>query len=233
MFHIFPKDNGSLVSPIDIAIDNENGHIYVTDSTQGVVKIFKNSDHTFVKEIGKGVLERPTGVAINKNTSELLVVDTLSANILRYDLNNFGLKGIIGGTGTGAGKMHYPTNICVTRDGIIVISDSLNFRVQMFSAEGVFLRQFGSAGVRSGHFTRPKGIAADSDGNIYVVDALFDNVQVFDREGKLLMAFGGHGNGLGEFWLPTGIFIDENDMIYVSDTYNKRVQVFQYLKQSH
>lgn len=229
-FHTFPKDNEFLMSPIDIAIDNENGNIYVTDSKQGVVKIFKGQGKTYVSEIGKGVLERPTGIAVNEKTSELLVVDTLSANILRYDLKSLHLKGFIGGTGTVEGKLHYPTNICVAKDGTIIVSDSLNFSIQMLTPKGEFLRRFGSVGVNSGHFTRPKGVASDSDGNMYVVDALFDNVQMFDREGRLLMAFGGHGADFGEFWLPTGIYIDENDMIYISDTYNKRVQVFQYLK---
>jgi DNA-binding beta-propeller fold protein YncE len=229
-YYLFPSDKANLVSPIDIAIENASGRIYVSDSKEGVVKIFKDAGKSFAGEIGKGILERPTGIAVNERTSELLVVDTLSATIFRFDLADHKLKGKFGGSGKAEGELNFPTNIYVNSDGIIFASDSLNFRIQEFTPEGKFLRGFGSIGTGPGHFSRPKGVAVDSDGNIYVVDGLFDNVQIFDRESRLLMAFGRPGNGYGEFWLPTGIFIDPNDRIYVSDSYNKRVQIFQYLK---
>ena len=229
-YYTFSTKDSSFVSPIDIAIDEKRDCIYVSDSMEKTVKIFKDRGRVFEGEIGKGVFERPTGVAVNEKTSELLVVDTLNASILRYDLNDHGFKGILGGDGPAEGKFHYPTNIYVTKDGMILVSDSLNFRVQMFSPEGDFLKTFGSEGEQAGYFTRPRGVASDSDGNIYVVDALFDNIQIFDNLGRLLMAFGSHGRGYGEFWLPTGIFIDKNDTIYVSDSYNKRIQIFRYLK---
>ena len=229
-YYLFPSDQANLVSPIDIAIENERGSIYVSDSKEGVVKIFKDAGKNFAGEIGKGILERPTGIAVNEKTSELLVVDTLKAYVFRFDLADHKLKGKFGGSGQAEGELNFPTNIYVNSDGIIFASDSLNFRIQEFTPDGKFLQAFGSIGTGPGHFSRPKGVAVDSDGNIYVVDGLFDNVQIFDRESRLLMAFGRPGNGYGEFWLPTGIFIDQNDRIYVSDSYNKRVQIFQYLK---
>ena len=229
-YYSFPSDKPNFISPIDIAIENTSGSIYVSDSKEGVVKIFENAGKNFVGEIGKGVLERPTGIAVNEKTSELLVIDTLSAYIFRFDLADHRLKGKFGGSGKAEGELNFPTNLYVNRDGIIFASDSLNFRIQEFTPDGKFLREFGSIGNSPGHFSRPKGVAVDSDGNIYVVDGLFDNVQIFDRDSRLLMDFGRPGNGYGEFWLPTGIFIDPNDRIYVADTYNKRVQIFQYLK---
>ena len=114
-------------------------------------------------------------------------------------------------------------------DGKILVTDSLNFRVQIFSSAGKYLDEFGEAGQMPGFFSRPKGIANDSDGNIYVVDALFDNIQIFSDQGTLLMDYGGPGQYFGKFWLPSGIAIDNTDKIYVADTYNKRIQIFQYL----
>jgi len=217
-------------SPIDVAIDDQRGYIYVTDSELKVIKIFREEDRSYVGEIGKGVCKRPTGIAVNDMTSELLVVDTLQAKILRYQLDDRKFKASFGSPGKKAGRFHYPTSICVKDDGTILISDTLNFRIQIFSSAGEFLGMFGSEGDTPGYFTRPRGVAADHDGNIYVVDALFDNIQVFDATGRVLMAFGNHGTGYGEFWLPAGICIDKNDRIYISDCYNKRVQVYQYLE---
>ena len=229
-YFFFPADTTMLASPIGIAID-KRGIIYVTDSKRGVVYIFKDKGKTFLSTFGHGVFKRPTGIAVNPKTSELLVVDTLQSRVFRFDLAKRLPKGSFGTDGAMAGMFHYPTNIFVTLTGDIIVSDALNFRVQVFSPAGGFLFAFGRMGDTPGTFSRPKGVAADSDGNIYVVDALFDNIQVFDKRGRLLMAFGEHGTGYGEFWLPTGIYIDNNDLIYVSDSSNKRVQIFKYLKE--
>ena len=230
-YFFFPADRTMLASPVGIAIDKD-GIIYVTDSKKGLVYIFKDNGKKFLSAIGRGIFKRPTGIAVNPKTSELLVVDTLKSRIFRFDLPTRKLKGSFGAEGATEGRFHYPTNIFVTLTGDIIISDALNFRVQVFSPEGRFLFTFGRMGDVPGTFSRPKGVAADSDGNIYVVDALFDNIQVFDKQGRLLMAFGKHGRGYGEFWLPTGIYIDSNDLIYVSDSSNRRVQIFRYLKEN-
>jgi DNA-binding beta-propeller fold protein YncE len=229
-YYRFPSDQANLISPIDIAVENARGIIYVSDSKEGVVKIFKDAGKNFAGEIGKGILGRPTGIAVSEKTSELLVVDTLNAYVFRFDLADYKLKDRFGGRGNAEGEFNFPTHIYVDSDGIIFASDSLNFRIQAFTPDGKFLHALGSIGTGPGHFSRPKGVAVDSDGNIYVVDGIFDNVQIFDKEFRLLMAFGRPGNEYGEFWLPTGIFIDQNDRIYISDSYNKRVQIFQYLK---
>ena len=70
----------------------------------------------------------------------------------------------------------------------------MNGRVQIFSSEGVFLKEFGELGDSSGHFAKPKGVAVDSDGHIYVCDAQLDMVQVFDETGLLLLTFGESGS---------------------------------------
>ena len=229
-YYYFPSDNALLASPIGIAID-EYGFIYVSDSKKGAVFLFKDNGRSFVTTIGGGLFKRPTGIAVNPRSAELLVVDTLQSQVFRFDLSSRSPKGSFGTDGAAEGRFHYPTNIFVTPAGDIVVSDALNFRVQVFSPQGVFRFAFGQMGHAPGTFSRPKGVAVDSDGHIYVVDALFDNIQVFDPGGRLLMAFGGHGTGYGDFWLPTGLYIDNQDLIYVSDASNRRVQIFRYLKE--
>jgi DNA-binding beta-propeller fold protein YncE len=229
-YFFFPTDPAMFASPVGVAVDT-GGTVYVTDSKLGVVFMFKDHGRTFVSALGQDIFKRPTGIAVNPKTAELLVVDTLQSRVLRFDLEDRMPKGSFGTDGAKEGRFHYPTNISVTATGDIIVSDALNFRVQVFSPEGRYLSTIGSMGDAPGTFSRPKGVAADSDGNIYVVDALFDNIQVFDKTGRLLMAFGEHGTGYGEFWLPTGIHIDDKDLIYVSDSSNRRVQIFRYLKE--
>ncbi len=229
-FSAFPADDHPMTSPIGIVVDND-GRIYITESQDGIIKVFNGANDTSPLTIGKDLLQRPTGIAINQINNELLVVDTKLAQIFSFDLHNLKLKGSFGAIGVETGQFNNPTNIAVTRDGNILITDALNFRIQIFSAQGAFQKTFGSAGNSPGYFSRPRGIASDSDGNIYVVDALFDNIQIFDKTGRLLMDFGRPGQKDGEFWMPAGIWIDKNDKIYVADLYNKRIQIFQYLKE--
>jgi DNA-binding beta-propeller fold protein YncE len=230
-YSVFPADSTTLPSPVDIAVDDAGGIVFVTDSKKGVVKIFKDQGKHLQKTFGGEIFKRPTGIAINRKTGELLVVDTLQSRVFRFDLSSLAQKGSFGGRGESDGRFHYPTLISVTSAGDIIVSDALNFRVQVFSPEGRFLYKIGGMGNSPGTFSRPKGVASDSDGNIYVIDAIFDNIQVFDSQGRLLTAFGTHGSGPGEFGLPAGIHIDQNDLIYISDSSNRRVQVFQYLKE--
>ncbi len=230
-FQIFPKGELRMTFPIDISVDDTSGLIYVVDSKEAIVKVFDGPDDTSPLEFGRDLLQRPTGVVINYTTKELLVVDPKLSRIFRFNLNNHRLLGEFGKRGIENGQFNHPTNIAVAKDGTILVTDALNFRIQIFSAKGKFIRKFGSAGDSPGHFARPRGVATDSDGNIYVVDALFDTIQIFNKKGILLMDFGKSGRKYGEFWLPAGIFIDKNDIIYVADSYNKRVQIFQYLKQ--
>ena len=241
--HVFDAENGNyhrfpekrpedFINPVGVAL-GKAGRIYVSDSVAGKVHVFAKLGRQYSGSIGAGLLQRPTGLAVNHRTGELLVLDTIASTLMVFDEEGQNLKRVVGTPGALPGDehlFHAPTNIAVAANGDVYVSDSLNFRVQILSPELEPIGSFGAAGNVPGSFSRPKGLATDSDDHIYVIDALFDNVQIFDDQGSLLLAFGGPGNAPGKFWLPNAIHIDSYDRIYVSDAYNKRVQVFQYLK---
>ena len=227
----FPSDPiDGFDNPIGVVAD-EKGRVYVSDSRSNLIHVFDKHGKRYIKAIGRGAVARPTGLAINQATGELLVADTLASQIVAFETKDFTVTRFVGRDGTGREAFHYPTNIAVSPDGLIYVTDSMNFRIQVLTHDLKFLRSFGEVGDGPGQFSRPKGVAVDSEGHVYVVDALFDNVQIFDRQGRLLLAFGSPGSEPGKFWLPNEIFIDAQDRIYVSDAYNQRIQVFQYLKQ--
>jgi DNA-binding beta-propeller fold protein YncE len=228
---IFPDEEVELVFPVDVVVDGEDGMIYISDSQAGVVRGFRDPEDSAPLIIGEGNLKRPTGLAINRKTGELLVVDTSQHAVLRFSLRNHLLTGRFGLRGQGEGELNFPTGISAGNDGGCHVVDAMNFRVQTFTGNGGLLSQFGGPGDGPGTFSRPRDVAVDSEGNIYVVDAIFDNVQIFDAVGRLLLAFGRPGHGDGEFWLPAGISIDKDDNIYIADSYNHRIQIFSYLKQ--
>lgn len=227
-YAVMPDDDISLQTPIKAVADRGAGRLYVTDAAAGLVRIMALNSSGMPGEFGKGLFERPTGMALNRSSGELLVLDTKLGSVFRFDRASLALKGRFGETGVGPGQMNRPTDLAVNKNGDILVCDALNFRVQIFNAEGRFVRAFGGPGDSPGFFSRPRSVAVDSDNNIYVLDSLFDNVQIFDPQGRLLLDFGGHGRGRGRFWMPSAIHIDRNDRIYVADTYNEQVQMFQY-----
>lgn len=227
-YQMIPGDGAPLLTPIDVAVDDLRDRIFVSDAGDGVVRVF-SLDGEAQGEIGRGLLGRPSGLAINPVSDELLVIDSENPRLLRFALADLQGRGIIGRRGETDGLFNAPTAVAAGPDGTIYVVDTLNHRVQVLTATGEFVRTFGAAGDAPGYFSRPKAVAVDPQGNIHVVDALFDNVQVFNAAGQLLMAYGGPGNDPGRFWLPAGIAGDGRGVIYVADTYNRRVQVFQFL----
>lgn len=211
-----------LDSPIGVAVDSDD-NIYVTDSTVGKVYAFDRKGKLRFAVEG---LSRPTGIAVNRASGELLVTDTGAHDIKVYDLKGKFVK-TLGSRGDGAGQFNYPVDVFTDKNGYIYVADSMNFRLQIFNRSGVFSSMFGRQGDGTGDFGRPKGVCVDADGNIYIADALFDTVQIFDRSGNFLLNFGKLGREPGTFWLPAGLYADGN-RIYVADSYNKRIQVFQY-----
>jgi sugar lactone lactonase YvrE len=220
-------DKEEFKSPIGVASDT-NGEIYLSDSVLKRVFIF-DKEGKYLREIGSDLFSRPAGIAIDEE--RLYVVDTHGHKIFAFSKKGGSFLFSFGKNGTGNGEFNYPTNIFAGKDKFLYITDSMNFRVQIFDSNGNFISTFGKHGDGSGDFSKPKGIAVDSEGNIYVADAQFDAIQIFDKEGRLLLAFGDTGRGKGQLILPAGLFIDKQDKIYVADSYNNRIQIFQYLKE--
>ena len=99
-------------------------------------------------------------------------------------------------------------------------------RVEEFTAEGVFMKQFGSEGTENGKFKTPKGIAVDSKGDVWVSDTGNDRVQEFKSSGEFVRAFGSVGAGNGQFAAPVGLAFDSEGDLWVADSGNNRVQRF-------
>jgi DNA-binding beta-propeller fold protein YncE len=218
---------GKLRFASPVAVAKRGPAIYVADSALGAVIVF-NEKGELLFEIRAG-LRRPAGLTIVGE--RLFVVDSQFQGVLIFDLLGQP-AGEFGHRGAGEGEFNFPTHISADPAGTsLLVTDSMNNRIQFLDLQGRFLRQVGSVGDTPGHFSRPKGTAVDSFGHLYVIDANFDNVQLFDRQGHLLMDLGETGSQPGEFWIPNGIAISRDNEIYVTDSYNQRVQVFKFIGQ--
>ncbi|MBI5418138.1 6-bladed beta-propeller [Candidatus Poribacteria bacterium] len=218
--------DGELSNPAGIAINKEDGKIFIVDSLNARVQVF-NDKGEFLYYIGKrgmggGQFAIPWGIAID-NSGHLFVTDIGQHRIHVFDFEgNFLTQ--FGGNGTGQGKFNMPFDIAIDEDGYIYVLDTGNNLVQVIKSKFIF--QFGVYGRKEGEFINPTGIEAGKDGYIYVVDTGNSRVQVFTRKGLFIKKFGGAGSRSGDFSKPEGITLDKDRHIYVADGGNNRMQVF-------
>ena len=221
-------DGGSLITPVGIVGDNR-GHIWVADADQGQVSVL-SEDGKPLGVVGRGALQRPTGVALDPRDGRLFVADSQAHQILIFDARGVQIAAT-GQRGVGPGQFNGPTHLAFAHDRLHVV-DTLNSRVQILDRDGAFQHQFGRRGLYVGDLPRPKGVSVDSDGNVYVVESYYDYLLVYNAQGRPLLPIGGTGTGVGQFYLPTGVWTDSRDHIYVADMFNRRIVVLRYLRSS-
>jgi len=213
---------------------DDSDRLFVSDDKSHKVIVI-NAKHQEETSFGAEVLVRPGGMAIDRENRFLYVVDTGNDVVDVFDADTYKLLRKIGTPGkkhmlTDPGNFALPTNVAVDKESNVYVTDTLNNRVEIFDADGQFIRTFGKNGDGPSQFARPKGIAIDGDGHIWVVDAMQQRVKVFDSEGRLLIYFGEPGDWPGQFSAPYDIAIDaKNNRVVTSEHFPARVQMFRYV----
>ena len=108
-----------------------------------------------------------------------------------------------------------PTSIAIAQNGNVFVAEGHgpsngNSRIMEFSAQGRFIRTWGSKGSLPDQFMGPHGLAFDSKGRLFVADRGNSRVEIYSQEGKLLDTW-------TQFGAPGGIYIDRHDVLYVAD----------------
>ena len=223
----FADEFEKFASPIGIAV-NGQGHVFVSDSVLGYVAQL-DSEGNLIAKWGEKILQRPTGLAYDPIAKNLFVSDSGQHQIFVFNADGE-LAFKIGGKKSGnRGFFNSPTYLAIN-DKKLIVSDTLNARVQIFNLKGKWLASFGKRGTFVGNLPRPKGVATDSENHIYVVESYYNHLLVYDENGISLLPIGGGGRAAGEFDLPAGVWVDNQDRVYVADMFNSRISVFQYLK---
>ena len=200
---------------VTVEITNRQGHDCTTKA-----QVHDNKDGTykisyFAKETGTCQASvKVNGEHVRGSPFEVQVKPTQFRPVLSF-----------GQQGSSAGMFNYPWGVAVNEKNEIVVTDSCNHRIQVFSSNGTHLRSFGRKGDQQGEFDYPAGIAFLND-NIIVVDSDNHRVQLFSDQGEYLGQFGGEGNLDHQLKDPFGLSIDSDGNIIVADSDNKFIKIF-------
>jgi DNA-binding beta-propeller fold protein YncE len=210
-----------------VAAFDASDRLYVADLTDRIQVFDRDGLYLRGWRTPEFNVDGPSGLTIDR-LGRLLVADTHFYRVLVYSQEGTLLFQIGDGIqGTTPGRFVYPTDVVIDRAGNFYVSEyGENDRIQVFSPQGKWLRQWGGHGLSPGEFMKPRALAIDGDERIYVADSCNHRVQVFDTAGKLLHFWGTRGTEPGALAYPYDLAIGPDGFLYVCEYGNHRVQKF-------
>ena len=223
-------EDQKLARPVGLALDAQE-QLYVVEQEKRGISVFDPQGKR-LRFITHPSIERPSGIALDRERGKIYLADSAHTKSEEHTVKVFNMAGELVGTlgkgrGEESGQFLFPTYLALDQKGNLYVTDTLNSRVQVFDADGKYVKTIGQRGSAWGMFDKPKGVALDSFGNVYIADSGWSNVQIFNQKGQVLLFFGGRGPIPGMLKNPTAIAIDKSNRIYVGDYLNHRVEVYQ------
>lgn len=180
--------------------------------------------------VGPGQFNEPWGIAVAADGT-VFVADTWNHRIQKFDAQGRYLTGwgtlaqMPVGDPAGYSRFYGPRGIAIGPAGTVYVTDTGNKRVQVFDADGAFLREFGGGGAWAGQLDEPVGIAVNAEGTVFVADTWNRRVQVFGSDGAFLRHWSvpvwGSDNPDEKPFLALG-----DGIVYVGDPVHQRVMAF-------
>lgn len=214
----------SLVKPVEVKSDPNNGRVFVADLGIPGVVVFDNNKHEMRRLSADDVnvqLVNPLGIALDAD-GNIYVLERRSNMLVVFDATEKPLRVIeLGGVVT------RPAALAINRKlRQLIVADGAVHKVFVFSLDGKLQFAFGGIGGEEGQFNLPISVTIGKDNDIIVADTFNARIQIFDAKGSFKRAFGSRGDGLGDFQLIKSVAVDSDDNIYVVDGRSHDVKIF-------
>jgi DNA-binding beta-propeller fold protein YncE len=167
---------------------------------------------------GDWVFNQPTDVAFGKDGSVYVSDGYGNSRVVKLDRTGAFVKAW-GTHGTQPGQFDLPHSIAVDSADRVYVGDRENRRIQVFDADGRFLKEWTHVGY-------PYGLFLTKDQHVWVADGGFDRILELGPDGNILGAFGEPGHGPGQFAWAHFLAVAPDRTLFVADVLNWRVQVF-------
>lgn len=178
-------DDGDFFLPVALQFDFY-GNLVICDKGNNRIQVFDHQ-HRFKSKI-EGT-QSPSDLAID-NDGNYVVCEYWRGQILIFNSSSGALMKTFCSQGKDPGQLKQPLGIAVNLQGHIIVADSENHRIQIFSSTGDLIRCFGEEGRSLSQFTRPSGIAVDLHGNLFVSDSGNNRILIFTPEGEFIKKLG-------------------------------------------
>ena len=170
-----------LLRPTGLAIDRDNGDVYVADKGASHIKVY-SSRGVLLRTIGEpgtgeGQLNAPLHVHVSGD--KLFVSDALNAYVQVFAKDDGRSLGQIGRRGLYVGNLVRPKGVTTDSDGNVYVVESYYDHLLIYNQGGEFLLPIGGTGNEIGHFYLPAGAWSDQSGRIFVADMFNARVVIF------------------------------------------------------
>jgi streptogramin lyase len=140
--------------------------------------------------------------------------------VLKFDCDGNFIKSW-GGKGSGPGQLNLPHSLVFDAQGLLYIADRNNARIQVFDADGNYIRE-------SQHKGTPCGLFMGADQHIWLAHGHTGQIMKLDLNGNVVGAMANAGTGKipGKYGEAHYIAVSPRDEVFVADTLNWRVQKY-------
>ncbi|MCL4868584.1 MAG: TIGR03663 family protein [Anaerolineae bacterium] len=225
--------NGGFSLPRNMAI-GPDGNLYVADSNNHRIVVLDENGN-FLRQWGQqgteeGQLNEPWAIAVDNEA--VYVADTWNHRLQKFTLTGQFIA-TIGQPGDqnsqpleGLGLFFGPRSILLWDDGLMLVTDTGNHRIQLLDRNGVTLQAIGGRGTFVGLFSEPVGLARTPDGLLLVADTWNGRIQIFTPDLRPfiqwpIQTWAGESTNNKPY-----LAADSQGRIYVTDPEQGRILVF-------
>ena len=219
----FQQPNTPGFYPTDIGV--RGFFVYAIDESRRTLLRFDNTGAfrdvlLNFEQLTDGRRVSPHGLAVQE-TGRIAVTDVENHQVLVIN-NYLQLEVAFGNYGSFTGQFDSPRGVSFTPRGNLLVTDTGNRRLQVFTDGGTFLRQIPPEGVASAMQRPLRAVAAD-DGRVYVADPMAGRVFVFSPGGMPSGSFVPSG---AQRFEPTDVELTSDGRLLVTDAATQSLYVF-------
>ena len=241
LIHVFDKNGnfqfafgGSWLGydPRGIAVDHDNGWLYIADASEGEVEKYDLAGNHLATfgELGPGPGQLGGAREISIGLDHRVYV----ADYTNWRVNIYNPNGTYAGEIPNPpqpppnGGFNQPEGLAVhPTTGDVYVTDTFNHRMQRFTNDGEFVSAWGWRGRDDPYaMDYPRGAHVDpATGNVWMNNTRSGDIKVFSPSGQFLERLGSQGSGQNQFFYARGIHVAADGRVYVPDSGNIRLKV--------
>ena len=228
--NMFKRPHAVYISPYDA-----EKRVWIVDDHTHAIYIFSNDGKQHLQTIGTPNMpgadathfNRPTFIAWAPDATFYVADGYNGTRVAKFDKDgkfmfDFGQPGEPGNE-TRPGYMNNVHGVAVDiKTGNVFVNDRDNHRIQVFDADGKYLREWKiDANPSSLHF-----IQIGDDGHAVVFDRNTHKLVKYDLDGRLIYSWGTIGDFPGTIWGVHGMATDQEGNLYLAEVDSGRFQKF-------